>query len=165
MENININIDKGEPLVITFNDDKDVSVTIYPKDFNILSRYAEVQAKMESEEKKYSELLNMDNVNGNLLEKLSSLNEIDNKIKGYLDYIFNAEISKKVFGDFSCLSINSKGEPVIKEILELLLSKVTAEYEKHKKDAFNKEIKSIKSGKNYNKYMNKYNNKNKYVNK
>lgn len=161
MENININIDKGEPLVITFNENKDISITIYPKDFNILARYAEVQSKMGAEEKKYSEILNSDN----LLEKLASIKEIDNKLKEYLDYIFNAEISKKVFGEFSCLSINSKGEPVIKEILELLLSKVTEEYEKHKKDNFNKEIKAIKSGKNYNKYMNKYNNKNKYVNK
>ena len=151
MDNLNLELYRQE---ICINGDKDKTISFCPDDINIINRYQESMEELE-EIKQDVFNLNQDIDENNINETIKKIFNLDKIIKEKIDYIFNSEISEKVFGETSCLAVGRNGQPIFQNLLETLLNYCTNRY--------SDKIEEVKNSDKANKYLSKY--KNKYVKK
>lgn len=118
----NLNFDDGYKKFMVNNDPNRV-VRFNPADINLLDRLDQAQKRIEEEQKKLQEDVELlpngepasDEENHN--EILTGLRSINKLIKDQVDYIFDSEVADIVFGKQSPLS-TVKGKPLFERFLE-----------------------------------------------
>lgn len=110
----NINIDDGRE-AITVNGDPERVIYIQASDFNIQMRAqrarAEISKMLDEVDTKKPE---------NEIEFADFLEEIDKKLRDQINYIFNYDVSKPVFGLCSPLMSLKSGKCYVEEFLEAI---------------------------------------------
>lgn len=110
----NINIDDGRE-AITINGDPERVIYIQPTDFNIYSR------KEKAGKEIHALLAELDKANPENAEAFADLlDSIDKRIKEQINYIFNYDVSKPVFGACSPLMELKNGKSYVQTFLEAI---------------------------------------------
>lgn len=145
----NIKIDDGRKS-FTINGDPEKIISFNPTDTNLLVRYEQVKKTIEKAIKDMPEETDMkEEISEENLKKTSAiLKKTDKLIKEQLNYLFDTDVSKVVFGNMNALSMAngeflavrfiSAIEPIMKkEVLsaakasEKRIAKHTAKYKKN----------------------------------
>ncbi|MDF2804519.1 MAG: hypothetical protein K0S61_4424 [Anaerocolumna sp.] len=99
------------------------TISIYPNDFNIGKRAKETQIKIGAYIDSAELLATQDGE-----EAIEQISELDINIKSELDYLFNSEISKTVFGNLHCLDVNpNNGKYFIENFLDMIIPVINSE--------------------------------------
>lgn len=99
------------------NGDESKVIRFSATDFNMADRLKRALVEIESIGKSY-EQTNTKALDSDALTNLMS--EMDEKIRGQIDYIFNSNISSIVFGKTNCLSL-SHGSPIFQNFLNAIV--------------------------------------------
>lgn len=144
----NLSFDNGI-VEVAINGDKNKTISFCPSDINISVRYKESLKVFEKLSEKAKNIFNDDlRDNDALFKQIEQYKEIDDTIKKTIDYIFNAEISKKAFGKSSCLSKTSNGKHAFENLMDSLLGLCNK--------CYSKKVDNIKNNYNSQKYLYKY---------
>lgn len=113
------------------------TINIYPNDFNFGARAKEIIPQI-TEYIESAEQIADDDVDG----AIDQIKEIDDKIKGALDYLFASNISGTIFKTLHCLDVVAGGNKFfIESFLDMMMPVITKEMEKASKESA-KRIKS-----------------------
>lgn len=108
-----LNFDSGyEEIMI--NGDENKVIRLNMGDFNLVKR-------LEDMSRKIGEM--SPEVNGADMDSEKAY-EVDQQLKSMLDEALNAQVSAIVFGETSCLALNSSGVPIMKAFLNSLIAMI-----------------------------------------
>lgn len=114
----NINIDDGRE-AITINGDPERVIYIQASDFNIKLRARQAQKNI------HALLENLDKANPEDEEAFADvLEDVDKKVREQINFIFNSDVSKPVFGLCSPLMSLRNGKSYVEAFLEAILPEI-----------------------------------------
>ena len=103
------------------NGDENKCIEINVGDPNIIARYEKLQAELDAE------MARVDNFAAMETDERTALDE---RLKAMLDEMFDTDISAKVFGNASCVSVLSNGDLLIEAFLNAFMPIVTKDIDK-----------------------------------
>lgn len=101
---------------LAINGDENRIITINPTDFGLLSRYKEVEPKINALAQTYENTSEIGDE-----ESIKILSELDKKTREFIDYIVGSPVSEIVFGNANCLSVTG-GSPIYENFLNAYIS-------------------------------------------
>lgn len=155
----NLQFDDVKVEEFTINGDESKKICFAPTDSNIITRYEACSQYFNSLSEEYTKIQATDDV----FEQIRKYGEIDKAIKEKIDFIFNGKISEVLFGEKSCVSIASNGEPIFKNVVEALVKVVSDRISLKSETDSQKEIQNVRESAKGKEYLNKYKNHKRFV--
>jgi hypothetical protein len=128
----NINVKALDRERITINNDENRVIELNTSDFNIVSRFAEMQPKLQELSKQAPEKdLTAEADSDTFIDDLStSIKTVDNQIRECINYIFDYDVCAPMVGNASLLSVvdgKAKYEYILEALTPLYNDSISAE--------------------------------------
>lgn len=111
------------------------TITIYPSDFNLGKRVKDAESNILALVETAEQIANDESKSSEDLA--NDIYELDCKIKGQIDYMFNSNVSETVFNGLNCLNLNN-GKYFIERFIEMIVPVITMELESSAKASNNR---------------------------
>ena len=129
---IDIDLSQTQQKTIRIDGDDSKTIKINLSDLNVMSRVKEVYPKMMEMAQKAS-LAQVESEEENIDNLVSMLNDIDNDMRGFTDYIFNADICSQAASDgtmYDLFNGRFRFEIIIESLLSLYTDNINLEFRK-----------------------------------